>query len=85
MVKFEQCGSLLNKYAMTVEIDNQWKYQIKTVNDKQIHDVVVVEAHVNVLPFGIVFAYAIALNSPIPTNGPTITNGCDVILNAKLY
>ncbi len=23
MVKFEQCGSLLNKYAMTVEIDNQ--------------------------------------------------------------
>jgi hypothetical protein len=46
---------------------------------------VVVEAHVNVLPFGIVFAYAIALNSPIPTNGPTITNGCDVILNAKLY
>jgi hypothetical protein len=52
---------------MTIKTNNQSKYQIKTSNDKQIHDVVVIETHVNVLPFGVVLAYAIALNSSIPT------------------
>ncbi len=84
MVKFYQCGSLLNKYVMTIETNSQWKYQIKIVNDKQIHDVVAVEAHVNVLPFGVVLAYAIAPNSPIPTDGLIITNGCDVKFKWKI-
>jgi hypothetical protein len=67
MVEFEQCGSLLNTYVVTININNQWKYQIKVVYDKQINDVVVVETHVIIFPFGVVLAYAIALNLPIPT------------------
>jgi hypothetical protein len=38
-------------------------------NFKKIHDVVAIETHVVVLPFGIILEYAIVLNSPIPTNG----------------
>ncbi len=47
---------------MTVETNSQWKYHIKVVNDKQIHDVVVVMTHVIVLPVGVVLAYAIPPN-----------------------
>jgi hypothetical protein len=67
MAEFEQCGSLLNKSVVTIETNNQWKYHTRVVNDKQLHDVVVVETHVVVVPFGVVLAYAIAPNSPIPT------------------
>jgi hypothetical protein len=44
MAEFEQCGFLLSKSIMMVDINSQWKYQIKTINDKQINDVVV-ETH----------------------------------------
>jgi hypothetical protein len=49
------------------ETKNQWKYHLKEVNDKQVHDVVVVETHVAILPFGAFLAYIIVPNSPIPT------------------
>ncbi len=64
-------GYLLNKSIVTVETNNQWKYHIRVMNDnfKKIHDVVAIETHVVVLPFGIILEYAIVLNSPIPTNG----------------
>jgi hypothetical protein len=67
MAEFEQHGSFLNKFIVTVETNNQWKYYITVVNDKQIHDVVAIETHVAILPFGAILAYAIAPNSPIPT------------------
>jgi hypothetical protein len=34
---------------------------------KQIHDFVVVETHVAILPFGAIMAFAIVPNSPLPT------------------
>ncbi len=45
------------------------KYYIKVINDssKQIHDFVAIETHVDVLSFGVVLAYAIIPNSPLPT------------------
>ncbi len=33
MDKFEQCGSLLNKFVVTIETNNQWTYHIKAIND----------------------------------------------------
>ncbi len=84
MAKLEQCGSLLNKYVIIIETNNQWKYHIKTINDKQIHDVVVVETHV-VLPFGVILAYAIIPNLPIPTRWSNQNQWCLMLsLNAKL-
>ncbi len=53
----------MNEYVMIIEINSQWKYHIRVINDKQINDVVVVETHVIDLPFGV----AIAPNSLIPT------------------
>jgi len=76
MAKFEQCGSLLNKSIMMVDINSHWKYQIKTINDKQINDVVV-ETQIVILPFGAVLAYAIAPNSLIPTRWSNQNHGCD--------
>jgi len=67
MVKFEQFGFLLNKFIMNIETNNQWKYYIKIVNDKQINDVVAIKTHVIVLPFGAILAYAIAPNLLVPT------------------
>jgi hypothetical protein len=67
MIEFEQCGSLLNKYVVIVETNSQWKYQIKVVNDKQICDVVAIETHVVVFPFGAILAYVIAPNLTVPT------------------
>ncbi len=67
MAEFEQYGSFLNKCIVTVETNNQWKYYIKVVNDKKIHDVVAIETHVAILPFRAILAYANAPNLPIPT------------------
>jgi hypothetical protein len=67
MAKFKQCGSLLNKSVVIIETNNQWKYHIKLLIDKQINDVVAIETHVNVLPFKVIMAYIIVPNSPIPT------------------
>jgi len=67
MVELKQCGSLLNKSLMTIEKNSQWKYHIRIVNDKQIHDFVAVETRVGVMPFGMIITYTIVPNSPIPT------------------
>jgi hypothetical protein len=67
--KLEQWSYLLNKSVVTIETNNHWKYYIKAVNDyhKQIHDVMAIETCVVIIPFGVVMAYAIVLNSPILT------------------
>jgi hypothetical protein len=54
---------------MIVETNNHSKYHIRIVNDyhKKIHDFVIVETCVIVLPIGIIIAYAIVPNSPLPT------------------
>jgi hypothetical protein len=67
MAKFEQCGSLLNKFVGNVKTNSQWKYHIKVINDKQINDVADIETNVDVLPFKVIMAYTIVPNSPIPT------------------
>ncbi len=67
MAKFEQWNSLLKKFVVTSDINSQWKYQIIVVNDKKINDVVAIQTHVIILPFGAVLTYAITPNSPIPT------------------
>jgi hypothetical protein len=57
MAELEQCGSLLNKFVMTIEKNSQWKYHIKVINDKQIHDVVAIETHLGVMPFRAMITY----------------------------
>jgi hypothetical protein len=68
-VELEHWSCLLNKYVLTIETNSHWKYHIIVVNDccKQIHDFVVVETHVIILPFGVILAYATIPNSPLPT------------------
>ncbi len=68
-VELEHWSCLLNKSIVNVQTNNHWKYHIKVVNDyhKQIHDFVVIETHVIVLPFGAILTYVIIPNSPLPT------------------
>jgi len=59
----------LKKFIVIVETNNHKKYQIKVINHyhKEIHDFVVVETNVVILPFGVVMAYATIPNPPLPT------------------
>jgi hypothetical protein len=67
--ELEHWNCMLNKFVLTVDGKNHWKYQIGAINDyyKQVHDFVVVETHATILSLGIVLAYVIVLNSPLPT------------------
>jgi hypothetical protein len=69
MVELEHWSCLLNKSMVTIETNSHWKYHIILVNDccKQIHDFVAIETLVIVLPFGVIWAYAIIRNSPLLT------------------